>query len=217
MTGEFNKMTKNKRKLLSVLMALALLFQSTSQTMAINTNNQDREEVNIEEIDTEGTDVEEVNIEEIDTEGTDVEEANIEEIDTEVADVEEINIEEKDVEETDIEADGLVDVDQDQVIQDLEDDGIAFVNGWVLFDINGNELPQGRNFQGAMRNVGRMPSSSHDLRHVSSVWSVAHNNGITRYEAFINGRWVAAFCTQPGVPSAPDSDPLQVGTKASVV
>jgi len=96
------------------------------------------------------------------------------------------------------------DVDIDQY---LEDKGIAFVNGWVLFDVNGEELPQGRSFEGAMRNVGHMPSSSHDLRHVSSVWSLVHNNGVTRYEAFINGRWVAAFCTQPGVPSVPNSNP----------
>ena len=93
------------------------------------------------------------------------------------------------------------------VNQNLEDKKIAFVNGWVLFDVNGEAQPQGRNFEGAMRNVGHMPSSSHDLRHVSSVWSLVHNNGITRYEAFIDGRWVAAFCTQPGVPSVPNSNP----------
>jgi len=101
----------------------------------------------------------------------------------------------------------VVDVDIGQVEQDLEDTNVAFIEGWVLFDSQLNQLPQTRNVQGAMRYAGALPSTSYDLRHVSSVWNVPWE--MHRYEAFVNGRWVAAFCVQPGIPSTrnPDAHP----------
>lgn len=95
----------------------------------------------------------------------------------------------------------------DQIIEDLENDQLAFIDGWVLFDSRGNRLPQSRNFQGAMRNIGPMSNAHYDLSHVHSVWTGPSR--IQHFEAFINGRWVSAFCIQPGVPSItnPGGDP----------
>ena len=174
---------KNKKKLLSLFIALALLFQPTFQAMATNPDNQVNDVADIEKA---------------------VEDELV--IEDELVVENELIVEDELI-VTSWEGDKeSVKVDKDQIIQDLEDTGIAHIDGWVLYDVTENELPQEGSFQGAMRNVGQMPSSNHDLRHVASVWVQVHNNGVTRYESFINGRWVAAFCTQPGVPSVRDSN-----------
>ena len=112
----------------------------------------------------------------------------------------------------------VIDVEyDDEIIQDLENGTGSFVYDdgevrWVLFDVNGNEMPQPRTSTGQMRAAGAIPNTSHDSRHLGSNWEVVHRLGMQRYEAWIGGSWRAAFCVQPGVWTVGTGDrPIQDG------
>lgn len=103
--------------------------------------------------------------------------------------------------------DALAEVDLDQLVESLNEQDYAHLNGFVLFNINGEQLPSPRtHVVRHQRFLGTPENSRYFFRHVPGFWSTPTNQGngwrMQTWQINIGGVWVRAFCTQPGVSSA---------------
>lgn len=96
----------------------------------------------------------------------------------------------------------LENADDDYIDEQIEENGFAYIGGWIIMDSQGNELPQGRTVQNRVRSLGYpMSHATYDFGHLSAWTSGAGFWEVDRWQAWHNGAWRTAFCTQPGIPS----------------
>jgi len=103
--------------------------------------------------------------------------------------------------------------DLDYIDNTLNQEGWVYIDGFILMNSQGNQMPQGRNASGQIRaRVNRMSNATYWTRHINipGVFYGTHPEtntprnpwGFEHWQAYIPSRgWITAFCTQPGVPS----------------
>jgi len=107
----------------------------------------------------------------------------------------------------------LSDDDVEYINDRLDENGWAYVDGFLLVNSQGYQLPQPFSTSGQVRaRVNRMSNATYWTRHINipgifygthPVTGAPRNPwGFEHWQAYVPNRgWVTAFCTQPGVPS----------------
>ena len=98
--------------------------------------------------------------------------------------------------------------DLERVMSELNDDEYSIVTDFVLFNIDGAQLPTPRSH--VVRHQRFIDNSSYFFRHVPNFNADGNfpptNSGagwrMQTWQLNINGVWLRAFCTQPGIASA---------------